>query len=152
MKERKITVRYGTSGDAGLVYRFLKGLAEYEEAEDLFAADEETLQKELFDRKQAEVLFVLVDGKEVGMALFFSNFAGYTGRGGLFLDSFFVQREYRGMGCGKALFEEMKRIAKERGGARMEWICLDWNQTSIEFYLSQGAKPLDTCTTYRLKL
>ncbi len=52
----------------------------------------------------------------------------------------------------KALFEEMKRIAKERGGARMEWICLDWNQTSIEFYLSQGAKPLDTCTTYRLKL
>lgn len=152
MEDRKITVRYGKSGDVGLVYKFLKGLAEYEEAEDIFTVDEETLESELFERKQAEVIFVMVDEKEVGMALFFQNFVGYTGCGGLFLDSFFVEEEYRGMGCGKALFEEMRRIARERGGARIEWICLDWNQSSIDFYLAQGAKRLDTCRTYRLTI
>ena len=42
------------------------------------------------------------------------------------------------------------RIAKERGCGRMEWWCLDWNQSSIDFYLSLGAKPMDEWTVYRL--
>jgi hypothetical protein len=32
----------------------------------------------------------------------------------------------------------------------MEWSCLDWNQPSIDFYLSLGAKPMNEWTTYRL--
>ena len=32
----------------------------------------------------------------------------------------------------------------------MEWWCLDWNQSSIDFYLSLGAKPMDEWTVYRL--
>ena len=32
----------------------------------------------------------------------------------------------------------------------MEWTCLDWNENSIRFYLSLGAKPMDEWTNYRL--
>ena len=58
--------------------------------------------------------------------------------------------DYRGKGYGKALLRELSRITVERGCGRLEWCCLDWNQPSIDFYLSLGAKPLSDWTTYRL--
>ncbi len=42
------------------------------------------------------------------------------------------------------------RIAVEKECGRMEWIVLDWNTPSIEFYKSLGAFPLDEWTVYRL--
>ena len=41
-------------------------------------------------------------------------------------------------------------IARERHCGRMEWTCLDWNQPSIDFYLSLGAVPMNEWTIYRL--
>ncbi|MDR1613183.1 MAG: GNAT family N-acetyltransferase, partial [Planctomycetota bacterium] len=38
----------------------------------------------------------------------------------------------------------------ERGYGRLEWACLDWNEPSIGFYLSLGARPMNEWTTYRL--
>ena len=54
--------------------------------------------------------------------------------------------------CGKesATVENYMRIAKEKGCGRMEWTCLDWNQPSIDFYLSLGAVPMSDWTVYRL--
>lgn len=40
-----------------------------------------------------------------------------------------------------------------RGIARygkMEWMSLDWNKPSNNFYRSLGAVPIDDCTVYRL--
>ena len=48
------------------------------------------------------------------------------------------------------MLKELARIAVERGCGRLEWACLDWNQPSIDFYLSLGAAALDEWTTYRL--
>ena len=45
--------------------------------------------------------------------------------------------------------KELARIAVERGCGRLEWSCLDWNQPSIDFYLSLDAKPMDDWTLYR---
>ena len=58
--------------------------------------------------------------------------------------------EYRGHGYGKAMIKELVRIAVERGCGRLEWWCLDWNQSSIDFYLSLGAKAMDEWTVYRI--
>ena len=38
----------------------------------------------------------------------------------------------------------------ERECGRLEWSCLDWNQPSIDFYLSLGAEPLSDWTMYRV--
>jgi hypothetical protein len=32
----------------------------------------------------------------------------------------------------------------------MEWVCLNWNQPSIDFYRSMGATSLDEWKIYRL--
>jgi GNAT superfamily N-acetyltransferase len=93
---------------------------------------------------------VCENGREVGFALFFHNYSTFVGRAGLYLEDLFVLPEYRGKGYGKALLKELARIAVERKCGRMEWACLNWNQPSIDFYLSVGAKPMKDWTVYRL--
>jgi RimJ/RimL family protein N-acetyltransferase len=61
-----------------------------------------------------------------------------------------VLPEYRKKGYGKGLFKALVQKAVDLNCGRMEWVCLNWNQPSIDFYLSLGAKPLDEWTTYRL--
>ena len=58
--------------------------------------------------------------------------------------------QYRGRGYGKATLKYLAKIAVERGCGRLEWSCLDWNQPSIDFYLSLGAEPLSEWTMYRV--
>ena len=59
-------------------------------------------------------------------------------------------RAFRGRGSGKGLLTQLARLTVERGCGRLEWSCLDWNQPSIDFYLSLGAQPMTGWTTYRL--
>ena len=146
----KYVFRYATKEDAALVLQFIKDIAEYEKMSDQVVNSEELLLDWVFEKKRAEVIFVLEDGKEVGFALFFHNYSTFVGRSGLYLEDLFVQPAYRGKGYGKALLKELAKIALERNCGRMEWTCLDWNKPSIDFYLSLGAHPMDEWTTYRL--
>lgn len=143
-------IRKAVRQDVPLILEFIKGIARYEKMENEVVATTELLEEQLFDKGRAEVIFVMEEGAEVGFALFFHNFSTFLGRSGLYLEDLFVYPEHRGKGYGKALFLELVRIANERGCGRMEWVCLNWNKPSIDFYRSMGAVPLDEWTTYRL--
>ena len=54
--------------DVPLILQFIKELADYEKMLDEVVADEATLETWIFDKQNAEVLFVLDDGKEAGFA------------------------------------------------------------------------------------
>ena len=142
--------RFAEKQDTPFILFFIRQLAEYEQLLDQVVADEATLEEWIFEKKKAEVIFVLEEGKEVGFALFFHNFSTFLGRAGLYLEDLFVLPEYRGRGLGKALLRRLAQIARERGCGRMEWWCLDWNQPSIDFYKSKNAVSLDDWTIYRL--
>lgn len=146
----QITFRFAGPEDTGLILSFIRELADYEKMLDQVVATEELLREQLFDKRGAEVLFALADGQEVGFALFFHNFSTFLGRRGLYLEDLFVKSAFRGQGYGKALLKKLARIAVERGCGRLEWACLDWNQPSIDFYLSMGAEPMNDWTVYRL--
>ena len=146
----KLTFRNAGREDTPLILHFIKKLAEYEKMSDQVVADAETLESWIFDRQKAEVIFALEDGKEIGFALFFHNFSTFLGRAGLYLEDLYVEPEYRGKGCGKALLKELASIAVSRGCGRLEWWCLDWNRPSIDFYLSMGAEPMSDWTVYRV--
>ena len=150
MKGKCADIRKAERGDAALILEFIRGIAAYEKMENDVVATVELIEQQLFDNRRAEVIFAMEDGKEVGFALFFHNFSTFVGRSGLYLEDLFVYPEYRGKGYGKALFLELVRIAHERGCGRMEWVCLNWNSPSIDFYRSMGAVPLNDWTTYRL--
>ena len=146
----ELTFRFAEERDTPLILDFIKWLADYEQLLDQVVADEATLTDQLFRKKNAEVLFALEDGKEVGFALFFHNFSTFLGRSGLYLEDLFVLPEHRGKGYGKAILQKLAAIALERGCGRMEWWCLDWNKPSIDFYRSLGAEPMSDWTVYRL--
>lgn len=146
---KELTFRYAQRRDTPLILGFIKGLAEYEKMLDQVVADEATLEKWIFDRGKAEVIFAMTEGREAGFALFFHNFSTFLGRAGIYLEDLFVLPEYRGRGYGKGLLKRLAAIAVERGCGRLDWSCLDWNQPSIDFYLSLGAQPLSDWTVYR---
>ena len=114
-----LTFRYAEKADTALILRFIRALAEYERMLDLVVADEETLADQLFQRKNAEVIFAVEDGKEVGFALFFHNFSTFLGRTGLYLEDLYVDPEYRGKGYGKAILRKLASAAADgwSGGA-----------------------------------
>ena len=145
-----LSFRRAERKDTALILEFIKSLAEYENMQDDVVATESLLEEWIFDKEKAEVIFAVAKGEEVGFALFFHNFSTFLGRAGIYLEDLFVKPQHRGNGYGKALLKQLAHITVERGCGRLEWSCLDWNQPSIDFYLSLGAKPLDDWTAYRL--
>lgn len=144
------TIRQANINDVSTILSFIKALAEYEDMSDQVVATEELLKEWLFEKKKAEVLLAMEGNTPVGFALYFYNFSTFLGRAGIYLEDLFVKKEYRGRGYGKALLKELARIAVSQGCGRLEWCCLDWNQPSIDFYLSLGAVPMDDWTQYRV--
>lgn len=143
-------IRFAQEKDVKLILDFIIKLAEYENMANEVVATEELLKEWIFQKKKAEVIFALENGKEVGFALFFNNFSTFLGRAGIYLEDLFVLEEHRGKGHGKAMLKYLADLAVRCDCGRLEWWCLDWNKPSIDFYLSLGAKPMDSWTTYRV--
>ena len=145
-----VRFRRAQRADTGLILRFIRDLAAYERMEDQVVATEELLAEWIFDRRAAQVVFALEEGREVGFALYFHNFSTFLGRAGIYLEDLFVLPECRGRGYGKALLDYLAAQARREGCGRLEWWCLDWNRPSIDFYKSLGAEPMEDWTVYRL--
>lgn len=148
--EKNVTFRTATKKDISLIFQFIQKLAEYENLQDEVVATEQILEEWIFENQKAEVIFAMEGTKEVGFALFFHNFSTFLGRAGIYLEDLFVLNEYRKKGYGKAILQELAQIAVKRGCGRLEWSCLNWNQPSIDFYLSLGAKQMKEWSVYRV--
>ena len=148
--KKELAFRSATREDVPLILQFIRELADYEKMLHEAVADEATREEWIFGRQKAEALFALVDGNEIGFALFFHNFSTFLGRAGIYLEDLYVKPEYRGKGYGKAILKRLASIAVERKCGRLEWWCLDWNQPSIDFFRSLGAEPMSDWTVYRI--
>lgn len=147
---KDINIRRANEDDTHLILDFIKKLSVYEKMEAEVTANTEILHNSLFIEKNAKVIFILENGKEVGFALYFYNFSTFTGKKGIYLEDLFVLDEYRNRGYGKKLLAYIADIAVKEDCSRFEWIVLDWNTPSIEFYKSLKAFPLDKWTVFRL--
>lgn len=145
-----VSLRLAEKEDVGLVLRFIKELADYEQLLDEVVATEEILLETIFEKRAAEVVIAELNDEPVGFALFFHNFSTFLGRPGLYLEDLYVRPEMRGKGIGKMLLSFLAKLALDRGCGRFEWWCLDWNKPSIDFYVSIGAIPMDEWTVYRV--
>ncbi|MBP6430121.1 MAG: GNAT family N-acetyltransferase [Bacteroidales bacterium] len=148
---KDVIIRNANENDTPLILSFIKQLSVYEKLPHEVSATVEILHNSLFVEKNAKVVFILEDGKEVGLALYFYNFSTFTGKKGLYLEDLFVLEEYRGKGYGKKLLAYLADIAIKEDCSRFEWIVLDWNTPSIEFYKSLKAFPLSDWTVFRLQ-
>lgn len=144
-------IRKAERGDVPLVLDFIKKLANYERLAHEVIATGEELEKHLFGaHKVAEVVFGYYQDLPVGFALYFYNFSTFLGKPGIYLEDLFVLEEHRGRGFGKALLAYLAKLAVEKNYGRLEWAVLDWNEPSIEFYKSLGAKMMEEWIVNRI--
>lgn len=144
-------IRTAEPKDLPLILKFIKALAEYEHLLHEVRATEELLMEHIFHQKKVEVIIGEYQQEPVGFALFFHNFSTFLGRPGIYLEDLYVDPSMRGKGFGKAMLSYLSKLVEERNYGRLEWSCLDWNEPSIRFYKSLGAKPMEDWTVYRIQ-
>jgi GNAT superfamily N-acetyltransferase len=151
MANRDLLLRDAVPGDAALLLRLLRELAEYEKLLHDVVATEATLASALFGaRPLAAALVAEMAGQPVGFAIWYFSFNSFSGTPSLYVEDVYVREAHRGGGIGRAIFADLARRAVACGCQRMEWSVLDWNAPSIAFYQRIGAKPVRGWTVQRL--
>ena len=151
MPDADLLVRPAAATDVKRLLELFGELAEYEHLEHELRATEEQLREALFGaRPAAEALIAERDREVVGYALFFPTFSSFLASTGVWLEDLFVRPNNRGEGVGRALLEAVAARVRERGGERLEWAALDWNELALGFYRGIGATTMNEWITHRL--
>jgi GNAT superfamily N-acetyltransferase len=146
-------VRDAERSDVPALLGMFAGLADYEHLTHELHATEEGLTGALFGpRPAAEALIAerRDGGSAVGYALFFSTFSSFLTTSGVWLEDLFVLPEHRRTGVGRVLLAAVAARMRERGGERLEWAALDWNEPALRFYRGLGAETQNEWITHRL--
>lgn len=135
-----VDLRPARASDVPAIWALILELAEYERLSEAVDGSAEALADHLFGPSpRVEAWVAEAEGTLVGYTLFFSTYSTFRTRPGIWMEDLYVTPAWRGRGIGLALFHQVRRLANERGCARMEWSVLDWNSPAINFYARQGA-------------
>jgi len=146
-----LRIRAATPQDVGLLLTLLGELAEYERLAHEVRATEELMRRALFsERPAAEALIAELGDQTAGYALFYPTFSTFLAIQGVWLEDLFVRPSCRRNGVGSALLAAVAARTRERGGQRLEWSALDWNELALDFYEGLGARRMDEWITHRL--
>jgi GNAT superfamily N-acetyltransferase len=146
-----LSIRPAGPQDVALLLALFGELAEYEHLSDQLQATEERLHRALFgERPAAEALIAEVGGETAGYAIYFSTFSTFLAIEGVWLEDLYVRPAHRGAGVGRALLARVAAVVRERGGERLEWSALDWNELALGFYRGLGAQQMNEWVTHRL--
>jgi GNAT superfamily N-acetyltransferase len=137
--------------DLDEVLGLVHDLAAYERSPESVVIDRDLLATALFGPAPRVFGHVAeVDGRVVGMAIWFVTFSTWTGHHGIHLEDLYVRPEVRGQGIGTSLLAGLAALARREHYTRLEWSVLDWNEPALAFYRSLGARPMDEWTLYRV--
>ena len=140
MSKVTIELRPARLGDERTIVRFIRALAAYEREPDAATATEEAIRTQLtMEPAPFECLIAERDGAPVGFALYFWTYSTWRAKVGVHLEDLWVEPEARGLGVARLLMEAIAARTVARGGARLEWRVLDWNEPAIRLYRSMGA-------------
>jgi GNAT superfamily N-acetyltransferase len=146
-----ISIRRAVEGDEELVFGFISALADYEKLSHEVKATSRDIVRDLFgDSPRVFCEIAEIGGKPVGFALWYYTYSTFRGQHGIWLEDLFVDPACRGSGAGRALMAHLATKCHDEQLGRLEWWVLNWNQPSIDFYLSLGAVMQDEWSVCRL--
>lgn len=135
----KPTIRKAAATDCKRLLELVKELAEYERAPDEVTVSlEEFIDAGFGDNPVWEAFVIEVEGRIVGMSLFYIRYSTWKGRR-LYLEDIIVTEDMRGKGLGTLLFDETWKLCQARKYSGMAWQVLEWNEPAIRFYEKYGA-------------
>ncbi len=132
--DQKIAVREATKDDIPLMMDLIRELARYEKAPDEVTVTEDIFMEAGFGPNPVCWSFIAeADGNIVGFALYHIRYSTWKGPM-MYLEDIIITAEWRGLGIGKLLFDQLIIAAKAKGLKGMCWQVLDWNEVAIHFY------------------
>jgi GNAT superfamily N-acetyltransferase len=150
-ESEQLRIRAARPEDVPCILAMIGELAEYEQLTELMEANEERFQQALFgDAPAAEALIALRGEEPVGYAVYFFTFSTFLAIQGIWLEDLYVRPEHRRLGAGRALLAALAQRLVQRGGQRLEWAALDWNELALGFYRGLGAQQMNEWITHRL--
>jgi len=132
-----VTIRPATESDLPAIHALMYELAVYENASEAVEATVEEYRAD-FQAGIFESLVAEIDGKVVGMTLFFMTYSSWKGKM-LYLDDFVVTEAHRRSGAGQLLFDAFLKEGRRRGCRLVKWQVLDWNEPALRFYAKNAA-------------
>ena len=133
-------IRKAETKDIPSILGLIKELAVFERQPNAVILSEGELEQALFGENPWVFVYVAeMENKVVGMALYYYGFSTWKGRS-LHLEDLIVHENYRKLGIGRALMNQVIQIAKIEKVERMSWEVLDWNEPAVKFYESLGTE------------
>ena len=133
-------IRKAETKDIPSILGLIKELAVFERQPNAVILSEGELEQALFGENPWVFVYVAeMENKVVGMALYYYGFSTWKGRS-LHLEDLIVHENYRKLGIGRALMNQVIQIAKTEKVERMSWEVLDWNDPAVKFYESLGTE------------
>jgi ribosomal protein S18 acetylase RimI-like enzyme len=129
------TIRKATKEDVPQIKQLIEGLALYEKAPEAVTVTEAQLLEDGFGANPIYQCRVAEgeNGKLLGFSLFYVAYSTWKGKL-VYLDDFFVREEYRSLGIGKKLMDEVVLFAQAINANQVRWAVLEWNDLAIRFY------------------
>ena len=144
-------MRAATPADVPLLLEMFRELAVYEHLEHAMSGTAEMVERALFgEQPAAEALLAERGGEAAGYAVFFPTFSTFRATSGIWLEDLYVRPDHRRGGVGRALVAAVAARVLERGGERLEWVALDWNELALGFYERLGGQRMGDWLTHRL--
>lgn len=137
------TVRPMAEADAVEVLRLMRALAAFEHYLDRFQVTKSVLLERAFAPDPDFSVFVHgPQGDRLnGYAVTYWVRWTYTLAPTLVLKELYVDGAMRGAGAGSALFDRVRRQARDGGAGRIEWLVLPGNEAAKSFYRKRGGAP-----------
>ena len=147
-----IEIRKANVKDIGIIFNFIKKLADFEKSPKEVTTNPHLIKKKIF-QKNSNIfsLIALNNDKPVGFVVYFFNYSTWTGKKGLYIEDLFIDPEIRRCGVGSRIMKSLSKIAINNDCARMEFNVLDWNKDAIKFYQKFNAKPIKGWTIFRIE-
>jgi ribosomal protein S18 acetylase RimI-like enzyme len=133
----QITIRPIEEKEFPAIIELFREFATFEKRPEKMTNSVERLQRE----KEHFHCFVAVDATDriIGYATYFFSYHTWTGKC-LHMDDLYVKPDFRGMGIGQRLLDEVIALAKDSACHKVRWQVSDWNTPAQEFYKKLGAE------------
>lgn len=140
MTERKLEFLPVGEQQADLLYQMIRHMAAYEKEEHEVFTTPARIRETVGEGRCARAVIAYCDGQPAAYTIYYFTYSSYLGRPNLYIEDIFVEPSYRSLGLGGRLMAYLAGLALDAGCERMDWTCLAWNRSAIDFYEHLGGE------------